>query len=140
MEEMLMEAPTLLRAPLPAVLAVYRADGSILMTPVWFRADDTAVEVVIAEGDAKLQRLRVDPRCVFVAFENAPPFGGLRIEADATLSADGVAEARLAIASRYLGADHGRRYVQRRTKPGVVVRLPLASARAWDLRAILPGP
>ena len=110
------------------------------MTPVWFRADDTSVEVVVAEGDAKLQRLRVDRRCVFVAFENAPPFRGLRIEADATLSAGGVAEARLAIASRYLRADAGRGYVQQRTKPGAVVRLPIASARAWDLRAILPSP
>ena len=135
-----MEAPTLLQAPLPAVLAVYRANGSILMSPVWFRADDASVEVVIAEGDPKLERLRVDPRCVFLGFENAPPFRGLRIEADARFSSDGVDEARLAIASRYLGADDGRRYVQQRTKPGVVVRLPLASARMWDLRGILPSP
>ena len=129
----------LLQAPLPAVLAVYRADRSILMSPVWFRADDTSVEIVIAEGDPKLERLRVDSRCVFLGFENMPPFRGLRIEADARLSSDGVDEARLAIASRYLGADDGRRYVQQRTKPGVVVRLPLASARTWDLRAILPS-
>ena len=130
----------MLQAPLPAVLAVYRADGSILMSPVWCRADDTSVEVVIAEGDPKLARLRVDPRCVFLGFENAPPFRGMRIEADAKLSHEGVHEARLAIASRYLGADEGHRYVEQRTKPGVVVSLPLASARTWDLRAILPSP
>ena len=129
----------MLQAPLPAVLGVYRANGSILMTPVWFRADDSTVQLVIAEGDAKLQRLRADPRCVFLAFETAPPFRGMRIEADATLSPDGVVEARLAIATRYLGADGGRRYVQQRTKPGVIVRLPMASARTWDLRAILPS-
>ena len=74
-----------------------------------------------------------------MAFETAPPFRGLRIEADATLVPDGVREARLAIASRHLGAEDGRRYVEQRTKPGVVVRLPLSAARTWDLRAILPS-
>jgi hypothetical protein len=85
------------------VLAVYRADRTILMSPVWFRTVDGWIEV-----------------------------------ADATLTSDGVREARLAIASRYLGDEDGRRYVEQRTKPGVIVRLSLASARTWDLRPILP--
>jgi PPOX class probable F420-dependent enzyme len=129
----------LLDAPAAAVLVVYRADGSALTSPVWFRADDDAVEIVIAEGDAKLVRLRADPRCVFMAFETAPPFRGLRIEGNATLSEEGVREARLEISSRYLGEAEGRRYVEQRTKPGVVVRLPLSEARSWDLRSILPA-
>jgi len=132
------ETRTLLEAPSAAVLAVYRADGTVLMSPVWFRADDEWVEIVIAEGDAKLERLRANPRCVFMAFETTPPFRGLRVEAEAALSADGVRETRLEIASRYLGAQKGQQYVEQRTKPGVVVRLPLSSARTWDLQPILP--
>lgn len=128
----------LLNAPSAAVLAVYRANGAVLISPVWFRTVGEWVEIVIAEGDAKLERLRADPRCVFMAFEMAPPFSGLRVEAEATLAADGVPEARLEIASRYLGADGGRRYADQRTKPGVRVRLPLASAVTWDLKRILP--
>jgi len=128
----------LLEAPSAAVLAVYRPDGTVLMTPVWFRADNDWIEIVIAEGDAKLERLRADPRCVFMAFETVPPFRGMRVEANAALSADGVQAARLAIASRYLGAQKGQQYVEQRTKPGVVVRLPLSSARTWDLQPILP--
>jgi Pyridoxamine 5'-phosphate oxidase len=131
-------ARVLLEAPSAAVLAVYRANGTVLMSPVWFRADDEWIEIVIAEGDAKLERLRVDPRGVFMAFETTPPFRGLRVEAEATLSAEGVRAARLAIASRYLGAQKGQQYVEQRTKPGVVVRLPLSSARTWDLQPILP--
>ena len=136
-----MEAPdvsALLEAPSAAVLAVYRADGTILTSPVWFRAVEAWIEVVIAEGNAKLDRLRVDPRCIFMAFETTAPFRGLRIETDADLRTDGVREARLAIASRYLGEESGRKYVERRTEPGVVVQLPLAAARTWDLSAILP--
>ena len=91
------ETRALLEAPSAAVLAVYRADGTILMTPVWFRADDEWIEIVIAEGDAKLERLRADPRCVFMAFETTPPFRGLRIEVEAALNPDGVRSARLAI-------------------------------------------
>jgi hypothetical protein len=128
----------MLHAPAAAVLAVYRADGSVLMTPVWYRALHDAVELVIAEGDAKLARLREDPRCVFMAFETTAPFRGLRIEAEGELSVDGVREARLAIMSRYLGKEGGKRYVEQRTKPGVVVRLPMAAARTWDLQPILP--
>jgi len=132
------ETHALLEAPSAAVLAVYRPDGTVLMTPVWFRADNDWIEIVIAEGDAKLERLRADPRCVFMAFETVPPFRGMRVEANAALSADGVQAARLAIASRYLGAQKGQQYVEQRTKPGVVVRLPLSSARTWDLQPILP--
>ena len=121
-----------------ATLAVHRADGSILTSPVWFRATEGWIEVVIAESDPKLTRLRADPRCVFMAFETAPPFRGLRVEAAASLTAEGVRDARLEIASRYLGAEAGRRYVAERTKPGVVVRLPLHAARTWDLRQLLP--
>ena len=120
-----------------AVLAVYRADGTVLMSPVWFRVADDRIEVVIAEGDAKFARLHVDPRCIFMAFETTPPFRGLRIEAEATLTSDDVPEARLAIASRYLGPDDGQRFVEQRTKPGVVARLPLSAARTWDLSGIL---
>ena len=128
----------LLEGPAAAALAVYRADGTVLMSPVWFHAVGDRIEVVIAEGDAKLQRLRADPRCVFMAFETVPPFAGLRIEAEATLASEGVRESRLAIASHYLGPEVGARYVEQRTKPGVVVRLPLSAVRTWDLRAILP--
>src|SRR5438105_9223250 len=108
------------------------------MSPVWFRADDGWIEIVIAEDDAKLERLRADPRCVFMAFETVPPFRGLRVEAEAALSADGVRAARSEIASRYLGAEKGQQYVEQRTKPRAVVRLPLSSARTWDLQPTLP--
>ncbi len=131
-------AALLADVPLAAVLATYRTDGTILMSPVWFHADEQWVEVVVAEGDAKLERLRSNPSCVFMAFETAPPFRGMRIETEAILSSDDVAEARSRIAARYLGAEDGRRYVEQRTKPGVVVRLSVAKVHSWDLRGILP--
>ena len=127
-----------LDAPLPAVLATYRKDGSVLMTPVWFRRDGGAYEVVVAEGDAKLRNLRCDPRCVLLAFEATPPFRGIEVRGEAELIEGDVTAARADIAGRYLGAEAGSRFAAERTKPGVLVRLT-AEPRAWDLSAILPA-
>ena len=94
--------------------------------------------MVIAAGDGKLAHLEADPRCVLVVFETAPPFRGIEVRADGVLSSGGLAAARLAIASRYLGEDRGRRFAEQRGDRGVVLRLPLAKARAWDLSSSLP--
>jgi hypothetical protein len=73
---------SLLEAPSPAVLTTYRTDGSVLVSPVWFRWSDGVFEVVIAKGDIKLRHLAHDPRCVLVVFEDrlGALDGVLRIE------------------------------------------------------------
>lgn len=48
---------SLLEAPSPAVLSTHRRDGSTLVSPVWFRWNDDAFEVVIARDDVKLGHL-----------------------------------------------------------------------------------
>jgi len=128
------DVDTLLEAASPAVLTVYRANGEAVVSPVWFRRHDDAIEVVLATADRKLEHLRHDPRCVLLVFETDPPFRGLRVRGQADPTPDVDARARLAIASRYLGSESGRRYADLSRRPaGVVLRLPLAGARTWDL-------
>src|SRR3954451_3154336 len=127
---------SLLEAPAPAVLTTYRRDGSAATSPVWFRYDD--VEVVVAEGDIKLRHLARRPGCVLVVFEAVPPFRGVRVEGEPELITGDVAEVRLAIASRYLGNECGRRSTDQRNPRGTVLRFPVAAASSWDLSAILP--
>ena len=127
----------LLELPVVAVLVTYRADGSAVSSPVWFRAMPSTVEVVIAQNDVKLRQLERDPRCSLLVFENQPPFRGVRFEGPAQLLPDRDDRTRRAIATRYLGREQGRRFCLGRA-PGVVLSLPRAGARAWDLRAILP--
>jgi hypothetical protein len=92
----------------------------------------------MASGDRKLVHLQRDPRCVLLVFETVPPFRGVQVKGRATFAPDHGAEARLAIASRYLGADGGRRYADtQRRPPGVVVSLSTADARVWDLHRTL---
>jgi PPOX class probable F420-dependent enzyme len=130
---------SLLDRPSPAVLVLRREDGEAIVSPVWFRVHDEAFEVVVATTDHKLEHLRRDPRCVLLVFEAVRPFAGIQVRGRATLIPDEGARARLAIASRYLGPEHGPRYADlARRPPGFVVRLPLASARAWDLADKLP--
>jgi PPOX class probable F420-dependent enzyme len=138
-EDWTVQARTLLDAPSPAVLTTYRKDGSALVSPVWFRWADGAFEVVVAEGDVKLRHLARDKRCLLVVFETAPPFRGVEVRGVAELVTGDVTAVREAIAGRYLGLEAGRRFAsERRSHPGVLLRLDARDARAWDLSAILP--
>jgi PPOX class probable F420-dependent enzyme len=131
---------SLLEAPSPAVLTTYRKDGSAHTVPVWFRWADDAFEVVIAKGDMKLRHLARDPRCVLVVFEAVRPFRGLEARGVAELIEGDVMSARAAIAGRYLGVGEGERFAaERRSTPGVLLRLVPDSPRAWDLSGILPS-
>ena len=130
---------SLLEAPSPAVLTTYRKDGSALVSPVWFRWNDGAFEVVIAQGDLKLRHLARDPRCVLVVFEAVRPFRGVEARGEAELVECDVGPVRAAIAGRYLGAADGERFAaEREAKPGVLLRLVPDEPRVWDLSAILP--
>jgi PPOX class probable F420-dependent enzyme len=132
------QARSLIDAPSPAVLTTYRKDGSALVSPVWFRWNDGAFEVVIAEGDVKLRHLAANPECILVVFEAVPPFRGVEVRGTAELIEGDVTAARREIAGRYLGEDAGARFAAERTKPGVLLRLPAPEPRVWDLAPILP--
>ena len=131
---------SLLEAPSPAVLTTYRKDGSAHTVPVWYRWTGEAFEVVVAKGDVKLRHLARNPRCVLVAFEVVRPFRGVEARGVAELVEGDVASARVAIAGRYLGLDDGERFAaERRSRPGVLLRLVPDGPRVWDLSGILPS-
>ena len=131
---------SLLEGASPAVLTTYRRDGSAHTVPVWFRWTDEALEVVIAKGDVKLRHLARDPRCVLVIFETMRPFRGVEVRGEAELVEGEVSLARAAIAGRYLGVVDGERFAaERRSRPGVLLRLVPDSPRLWDLSGILPS-
>jgi len=129
---------TLLDSPSPAVLTTYRQDGTASVSPVWFRFHDRTFEVVIAQGDVKLLHLRRRQECSLIVFETVAPFRGVRVEGPPRLIPDEDNRIRSAIASRYLGAESGRRFVEQRGTPGVVLQLGATEAHSWDLSAILP--
>jgi PPOX class probable F420-dependent enzyme len=129
----------MLDAPSPAVLTTYKKDGGALLSPVWFRWAGGAFEIVVAKGDVKLRHLARDPRCVLVVFEVVPPFRGIEVRGIPELVERDVTEERRLVASRYVGAEAGRRFAAaRKPSSGVLLRLVPDAPRVWDLEAILP--
>lgn len=121
------------------MLATTRKDGSPYTSPVWFRWTGEAFEVVIALGDVKLRHLERDPRCSLLVFEAVPPFRGVEVRGEATLTHGDVTEIRRSIAGRYLGREGGERFAAaRRSKSGVLLRLVPVDPRVWDLEGIVP--
>lgn len=121
----------LLELPLVAVLATYRKDGGVLLSPVWHRWHDGGFDVVVYSTDIKLQHLRRDPRASIVVYEHEPPYRGLEVRGEVRLLQDGVTEALTSMAVRYLGPEDGPAYAATATDT-VLVRLEPAQVRGWD--------
>jgi PPOX class probable F420-dependent enzyme len=125
------ELGDLLELPLVAVLATYRADGSVLLSPVWHRWRDDGFDVVTSRTDVKARHLHRDPRASIVVYEHKPPYRGLELRGCASLVPDGAAEAVAAIAVRYLGSGEGQAYAAT-AQDDLLIRLEPGVIRAWD--------
>src|SRR5215469_12036653 len=98
--------------PLLAVLATYRRDGNVLLSPVWHEWRDGGFSVVTGSRDVKATHLRRDPRASIVVCEHSPPYRGVELRCGAQLVTSGVEDAVRRIASRYLGHDAGTAYAE----------------------------
>ena len=121
----------LLELPLVAVLATYRRDGSVLLSPVWHRWRDGGFEVVTAEEDVKVRHLRRDPRASIVVYEHARPYRGIELRTEARLLTEGAVDAVVPIAVRYLGLEEGKAYAET-AADDTLIRLEPGVIRAWD--------
>lgn len=119
----------LLEQPLVAVLATYRADGSVLLSPVWHRWRDGGFDVVTGAQDVKVRQLRRDPRASIVVYEHGPPYRGIEVRAQVRLEDAG--DAVLSIATRYLGERDGAAYADS-ADDDTLIRLEPGRLRAWD--------
>jgi PPOX class probable F420-dependent enzyme len=126
----------LLDAPAPAVLATHRKDGSVKLSPVWFRHEGDFFEVVIADDDLKLKHISRDPRVTLLIFETTPPFRGVQVSDEAEITRERLDETRRSITSRYLDDESSRALTERRKGNGTVVRIPARLAKTWDLAHI----
>jgi PPOX class probable F420-dependent enzyme len=117
--------------PLLAVLATYRRDGTVLLSPVWHEWRHGGFQVVTGSGDVKAAHLRRDPRVSIVVCEHSPPYRGIELRGRARLVTEGVADAVTRIASRYLGPEAGAAYAER-GNDDLLIRLEPGDLRAWD--------
>ncbi len=126
----------LLDDPRVAVLATYRPDGTVLLSPVWHEWRDGGFNVWILAGDVKERHLRRDPRASILVAESEPPLRGIEVRTRAHLATEGARETARRIAARYIGPEEGDAYVAATDGRNVIVRLePDGSGgalRAWD--------
>ena len=125
------ELGDLLELPLVAVLATYRRDGTVLLSPVWHEWSDNGFTVMTGSGDVKARHVRRDPRASIVVYDDAPPYRGIELRATARLSALDDPSVVRRIAARYLGRDEGERYAENGFDD-VLIRLEPGELRAWD--------
>jgi PPOX class probable F420-dependent enzyme len=121
----------LLELPLLAVLATYRRDGTVLLSPVWHEWRDNGFNVVTGSRDGKAGHLRRDPRASIVVCEDGPPYRGLELRGRARLSLPEERSTLLRIATRYLGPEGGERYAEA-ADDDLLIRLEPGELRAWD--------
>jgi PPOX class probable F420-dependent enzyme len=122
----------LLDEPLLAVLATLRADGSVLLSPVWHEWCDGAFNVWVEATNVKARHLRRDPRATIVVAEAGPPLRGIEVRGMARFIEANVTETARRIAARYLGNEDGAAYAEALHGADVIVRIEPGDTRVWD--------
>lgn len=120
-----------LELPLASVLATYRRDGGVLLSPVWHQWRDGGFDVAVFPGDIKVKHLENDPRASLLLYDQAPPYRGLEIRTNAVLSEIDAREFDR-VAVRYLGEEAGMAYAGQIAGNIIRVRLEPGSVRTWD--------
>lgn len=127
----LSELADFLALPLVAVLATYRQDGSVLLSPVWHQWRDGGFDVVCLPNDVKVRQLRREPRASILVYDNEPPYRGVEIRTTAQLSEIDRADVVLDMSIRYLGQEAGEAYAAG-SADSVLIRLEPGNVRTWD--------
>lgn len=134
-DEFLQEPGILLR------IAVVRADGSPLITPIWFIAVDDAIHFTPRERSEWFGCLRRDPRVSLCIDEDRLPYRKVLIEGTAELvhdigEDDAWRDLYRRIAARYVPGEAADAYVDNTiAEPRGLYRVPLAgsSVRSWRM-------
>jgi PPOX class probable F420-dependent enzyme len=130
----------LLEQPIVAVLATYRKDGTVLLSPVWHEWRDGGFNVWLGgANEGKARHLSADPRASIVVHEQTLPYRGLEASGRATLSSEGFYDVVRRTAGRYYSPEAADGFVAGYPEPGLVVRLVPEKLRAWDFRDDAPS-
>jgi PPOX class probable F420-dependent enzyme len=127
----LSELADFLELPIVAVLATYRRDGGVLLSPVWHQWRDGGFDVVVYPTDIKVRHLRRDPRASILVYENEPPYRGVELRTTPELLENEGREVIRAMAVRYLGQEAGEAYAAE-SGDSTLIRLEPGDVRTWD--------
>ena len=117
---------------LVAVLATLRADGSVLLSPIWHEWRDGGFNLWVGAENVKVRHLRRDPRATIVVAESVPPLRGVELRGTARFIDEGVTEIARRIAARYVGEEDAAVDTEALRGADVIVRIEPGHLRAWD--------
>jgi PPOX class probable F420-dependent enzyme len=117
-----------------AVLATNRADGTTLLSPVWFEWSDGGFTIVIFDDDAKARHIKRDPRVSVVVADDRVPMGGIEVRSVAQIVPTDPDLAPLRrMAARYIGAERGQAYIDGfDPATQLTLRIVPGVLRTWD--------
>ena len=127
-----------LELPILAVLATHRADGSVLLSPVWHRWRDGGFEIWAGGNDVKVRHLRRDPRASVLVAETDLPYRGVEVRGEAEFIDLDLTASALEIASRYVGEERGAAFVGSGAEDDVIIRVAPGEIRMWDFADDFP--
>jgi PPOX class probable F420-dependent enzyme len=127
----LSELADFLALPIVAVLATYRRDGGVLLSPVWHQWRDGGFDVVCSPDDIKVRHLHRDPRASILVYGNDLPYAGVGLRTIAQLRDIDRADFVRDMSVRYLGKEAGEAYAES-SADSVLVRLEPGHVRTWD--------
>jgi len=118
--------------PLVAILATLRADGSVLLSPIWHEWRDGAFNVWIEANNVKARHLRRDPRATIVVAESDAPLRGVEVRGSARFIEENVTETARRIAARYISEEDAAADTAALRGADVIVRIEPGEIRVWD--------
>lgn len=106
------EIRALLDLPHVGTLGTANADGTPLLTPIWYARNGNEIWLVIGPNSPKARNIRRDPRVMFVVMDESG-YGYVTIQGRARLESgeDGAKPREMAI--RYLGPQSGAQFAER---------------------------
>lgn len=118
-------------------LGFVASDGRPLVAPIWYLVENGEIMFTTGKSSAKGRALARDPRVVLCVDLEAPPYGFVQIQGEATTSEepDVLLDAATRLAARYVGPDRAEEFGRRNGVPGeLIVRVrPTRVIAAFDM-------
>ena len=104
-------AKALLAEPRICVLATTGPGDTPHAMPMWYLYQNDELLLQMAPGSQKHKNVERTGKATVVVDQREPPYYAVMVKGDADVLPDTSAAQRLAMATRYLGAERGKRYI-----------------------------
>jgi PPOX class probable F420-dependent enzyme len=118
--------------PRVAVLATLRADGSVLLSPIWYEWVGGGFNLWVEVSNAKTRHLQRDPRATIVVAESEAPLRGVEVRGTAQFIDQDVTRIAHRIVARYVGDEDAATDTEALQGADRIVRIEPGHLRVWD--------